>query len=164
MNSNEFYKEIETRFNEMYGEDARAVYTEVSKNNGVILHGLNIRSENTNVSPTVYLDQFYELYDDGSFSLEETLQKVSEIYEDNKLTKPVDMEYLTDYEIVRDRIEMKIIGRERNKEFLEGVPYVPYLDLAIVFYVRVENEFMGNGSILVKEGMKDAWGIDDDEL
>ena len=157
MNSCDFYKEIETRFNEMYGEDAEAVYTEVSKNNGVILHGLNIRSENTNVSPTVYLDQFYELYEDDSMSLEEVLVKVTEIYEDNKLTEPIDMEYLTDYDAVKDQIEMKIIGRERNRDFLEGVPYVPFLDLAIVFYVRVENELMGTGSILVKESMRDAW-------
>lgn len=164
MNSYDFYKEIETKFNEMYGEDAKAVYTEVSKNNGVILHGLNIRSEETNVSPTVYLDHFYELYEDGLISLEEVLEKVTEIYEDNKLTEPIDIEFLTDYEIVKDRIEMKIIGRERNMDLLEEVPYVPFLDLAIVFYVRVENEFMGTGSILVKESMKDAWGIDDDEL
>ena len=59
---------------------------------------------------------------------------------------------------------MKLVGRERNKEFLEGVPYVPYLDLAIVFYVRVENPLMGTGSVLVKDGMRDEWGIDDDEL
>lgn len=164
MSSYDFYKEIETKFNEMYGEDAKAVYTEVSKNNGVILHGLNIRSEDTNVSPTVYMDRLYELYDDGVFSMEEILEKVSEIYDENKLSEPVDMEYLTEYDTVKDQIEMKIIGRERNKDFLEGVPYVPFLDLAIVFYVRVENQYMGTGSILVKESMKEAWGIDDDDL
>ena len=35
---------------------------------------------------------------------------------------------------VKDYIVYKVINHDRNKELLSNVPYVNYLDLAIVFY------------------------------
>ena len=50
-------------------------------------------------------------------------------------------------EVAKTRIIYKLINKERNKELLEKVPHVEYLDLAIVFYYLFpsdnEDEFKG---------------------
>ena len=45
--------------------DARFELSTVAKNNDFVLTGLVIRSNTSNTSPVIYLDQYYEAYMDG---------------------------------------------------------------------------------------------------
>ena len=51
-----------------------------------------------------------------------------------------DGERLSRYENVKPRLICRLINRERNRDLLEEVPHVPYLDLAVVFHVLVDLE------------------------
>lgn len=71
---------------------------------------------------------------------------------------------ISDYEAVRDRICFKLINAEKNKELLKDVPYLPFMDLAIVFYILVDLCADGNATALVRNNMISVWGnpaIDD---
>ena len=52
-----------------------------------------------------------------------------------------------DFEKVKDRICFRLINRDKNRSFLEKVPYIPVLDLAACFYyayeliMQIEEEF-----------------------
>lgn len=73
--------------------------------------------------------------------------------------------YMNFSDQIRHRIVYKLINREKNADFLKGVPYVEYLDLAIVFYYllpeKKENEFE---SILIQKHHMDMWGIEVSDL
>ena len=58
----------------------------------------------------------------------------SAIITDISLPKRIDPSFFTDFDNIRDKIAMKLIHYERNKELLEKVPHIPFPDLAIVFY------------------------------
>ena len=45
--------------------------TSVVKNNGIVYRGIQLRSENGNIFPVVYLDEAYEHYCDGEESIDE---------------------------------------------------------------------------------------------
>ena len=45
---------------------------------------------------------------------------------------------MTKYANVRAKLIYQLINREKNRDLLAQVPYIPYLDLAIVFYVLVD--------------------------
>ena len=68
MSFQEFLTTISNRVSDYLPEsfkDARYELSTVAKNNGFVLTGLTIRSKYSNISPVIYLDQYYEAYMDG---------------------------------------------------------------------------------------------------
>ena len=51
-----------------------------------------------------------------------------------------------------------------NRTLLEEVPHRAFLDLAVVYYYRVEDERFGNASILVKNDHMRIWHTDPETL
>ncbi len=40
------------------------------------------------------------------------------------------------------------------------MPYIEFLDLAVIFYVLVSEDEMGTGSITIHNSLMEAWGTD----
>ena len=66
MNYEDFCNKVKNAASELFGENTRAEITSVTKNNGLILKGLTIKHEDSRISPTVYLEAFYEMYESGT--------------------------------------------------------------------------------------------------
>ena len=135
----------------------------VNKNNGLMLDGLTILSEEVNVSPTIYLNDFFEEYlTSGANTVAE---RIIAIYEENKPKEPIDVSFFTDVEKVRPQIKMKLVNYEKNKELLEQVPYVRFLDLAVLFIVALEPDCdNGFATILVHNHHLNFWNMDTEGL
>lgn len=135
----------------------------VNKNNGLVFDGLTIMAEGVNIAPTIYLNSFYEDYlTDGVVAV---AQRIIAIYEANKPRESVDISFFMDIEKVRPKIKMKLVNFEKNKELLEQVPYVRFLDLAIVFIVVTEcNSADEFASILVYNQHLRFWNMDAEDL
>ena len=52
----------------------------------------------------------------------------------------------------RKKVIYRLIGREANEELLQEVPYVPYLDLAIIFCVLFEAGDYGMATMISVTG------------
>ena len=98
----------------------RVVVQKINKNNGLVLDGLTILAEGVNVSPTIYLNSFFEDY--LASGVVAVAQRIIEIYEANKPKESVDISFSMDIEKVRPKIKMKLINYEKNKELLEQIP------------------------------------------
>lgn len=134
----------------------------MQKNNGVVLNGLTILTEETNLSPTIYLENYYEYYKENG--LDETVERIIETYERNKATEHIDISFFTDIEKVRSKIKMRLINYEKNKGLLKNVPHIRFLNLAIVFSAIVQVDKKGAASILIHNHHLELWGLDVDEL
>ena len=159
-----YFKEVEKEFNDRMEGRAVAHYTEVRKNNGVILHGITVRCEESNVAPTIYLDGYYDEAEDTGIEVDDVVRDVIRIYDKHRVKRKLNLEYINDFEKVKDNIEMKLIHTRRNIEILDETPNVPFLDLSIVFFLRVEEPGMGLGTILIKKEMMECWGVNEEEL
>lgn len=158
-----FVGTVKTAMEAMYSDGYTVRVQEVQKNNGMVLNGLTIQKVGVNIAPTIYLDSFYEEYRNGR-TLESIVNAVSAVYEQHKVEKNFAVEMISDYEAVKDRICFKLINAEKNRELLKDVPYVPLMDLAIVFYILVDQCVDGNATALVRNNMLSVWGnpaIDD---
>ena len=133
---------------ERFGEECQIEYKEVLKNNGVKLDGVIVRQNNCVVSPTVYVNDYYEDFSNG-----ENINNIADIIErlirDNTIEDEFDADELILFDNVKDRIVFKLINFERNKELLETVPNKKYLDLAIVYYISVKEDIFECASILI---------------
>lgn len=129
---------------------------EVQKNNGVLLQGLIILAEEKNVSPTIYLNSFWEAYERG-IPFSNIIERIMQIYEEDTPKESIDMSFFKDFEKVKDRICFRLISSERNKDLLDKIPHIEYLDMAICFFYAYQGDVLGNGSILIYNTHLDMW-------
>ncbi|MDD6194690.1 MAG: DUF5688 family protein [Lachnospiraceae bacterium] len=104
----------------------------ILKNNGLSMDGLLITDPSINISPTIYLPQYYEEYIDGK-SISNICDGLVACYERHKVSQSIDISFFTDFSQVRDNIIFKLIHTESNQELLMDVPHITYYDLSIVF-------------------------------
>ena len=100
MNYEEFKKEVTENIKEHLSseyDDVTVSIHDVVKNNDQHLDGLMIKDESVNISPTIYLNSFYEEYVDGA-DMDEILDKIAGIYEANVVDHDFDLSTITDFE------------------------------------------------------------------
>ena len=153
-------EEVERRTGDCY----KVRLNDVTKNNGVVLRGLTVTQDDSNISPTIYLNNYYEEYMKGRATLLNVVNDVMDTYHRNKVNQSVDMRYFLDYERVKDRIVYKLINTEKNKELLEDLPHIEFLDLSIVFQCMVAQEDIGTASILIHNVHLKLWDVSVEKL
>ncbi len=141
---------------ERFGEECQIEYKEVLKNNGVKLDGVIVRQNNCVVSPTVYVNDYYEDFSDGE-NINDIADIIERLIRDNTIDDEFDADELILFDNVKDRIVFKLINFERNKELLDTVPYKKYLDLAIVYYISVKEDIFECASILINNSHLKLW-------
>lgn len=163
MNYEEFCIWVESRLKEQYEEDVHVEIQSMRKNNGVIQEGLLIIREGCNITPTIYLKEFYQMYENG-MEPEMVLERLQVVYEINKAETNLDFSFFKEFNKVQDRIAYKLINREDNEVLLKEIPWVPLLDLAIVFYCILPEHILSNGTILINHGHCKDWGVNGERL
>lgn len=143
----------------IYSDGYRISVEPTTKNNGTHFTRLTFHKEGTNISPAVYLDELFEAYQNGMI-MEEVCRNVRGTYERCKPEQDFDDTRLTDFNQVKDLICFKLINVEKNREMLYDTPYIPYQDLAIVFYVVVAKNESGAGTMLIRDSHMKMWGTD----
>lgn len=146
------------------GENYRVRLNDVRKNNGVMLRGLTVMQDDSNISPTIYLNNYYEAYEDGRISLGYVVNDVMDTYNRNKVNRSVDMRCFLDYESVKGSIVYKLVNTQKNRELLEDVPHLEFLDLSVVFQCLIAKEDFGTASILVHNAHLKLWDVTAEEL
>lgn len=163
MNKKEFENEIIARVKEEMGDGYSVELRPVNKNNGIVLSGLVINDGLTNISPTIYLDYYLPELEQGK-SIEQITEQIIAQYRKFSVTDDFDITVFTDYEKCKEHIAYKIINYEKNKEMLKDVPYIIYLDMAIVFYCLLSSDQMESSSILIRNSHLQLWGVTVDDL
>lgn len=163
MQYTEFMEKTKKSVSDYLGKDVSVEIKEVTKNNGVILQGLVINSKEESLSPTIYLNGFYEDLKDGR-PFSDIVCAIADIYQDNRIAGKINLDFFADYNAVKGRIFIKVINYEKNKKLLEELPHKRFLDLAVVCYYAYMNDFLGKGSIQIEIDHLDKWGISEETL
>ena len=163
MKEKEFFSQIQEMLQSKLGKDAQIKLHEVRKNNNVMYQGLIIHRKDSNVSPTIYMDAFYKMYEEGE-SLENIVERILQVYQKGGGKNPIDMEFFKDFDRIKDRIACRLINAERNKELLKDIPHIMFLDLAICFYYAFYNEELGEGIIMIHNNHMEMWNTNHEEL
>lgn len=135
----------------------------VVKNNGTERRGLTFQEKEINISPTIYLEEYYEQFQRGE-SMENIICHILELYYEVRFRKSWEMDCLKDYEEVRKRVVMKLINREENLSLLKGIPYVSYLDFAVVFYILLDARENESATVTITNEHIKYWGVEKEEL
>lgn len=163
MNYDDFICCVQREVQAKMGEGVRVELHRVMKNNSVQLDGLSLIELPKSISPTIYLNEYYEEYQKGT-TLPEIVDEIREVYRETRLTMTLDTDFYSDFDRVKGAVAFKLINYRRNRELLKKIPYVPCMDLAVVFYYIFKDREIGRGTILIYNSHLDMWGITAQQL
>lgn len=163
MNYNQFLEGVRAAVQERLGSDYGIRIQKITKNNGIVLDGLIIGKASKNIAPTIYLNSYYMHFTHG-MSLQEILEDIISAYKENNDVVFGDIRELLDFTNLQDKVAFKLIQREKNKELLKDVPYFEFLDLAVVFYLILDEHRGGQMTALIHNSHMEPWGVEKEEL
>ena len=145
------------------GEGGNITINHVIKNNGCEMDGLVIMEKGKDIAPTIYLDSFYELYTNGE-NIKNIIRQIEVIYEQNKNNVTFDVNILKHFDTIKDKIVYKVVNYRSNEKLLEQVPHKRILDLAVVFYCLLDNEYGRSATALIYNNNLKNWNVTIDDV
>lgn len=135
------------------------------KNNDVMKRGINITVANSRACPVVYLDEIYDKYKSGEYTVESVVEQIMEM-----LDKEVGSEFnqvinsILNFENCRDKLIVNLVNKKNNTKSLENKIYRDFLDLAIIYKIMLKTSSDVIGTITITNDIMKSWGITEDEL
>ena len=165
MNYQQFIEEVERRVKEkIKGNETITVYIHTAvKNNGKERKGITVSEKGIHISPTIYLEEYFQQFQEGK-PIEKIVEKILQLYEEVKCSHPWEESLLQNYEELKGKFACKLIHRGKNEKLLNDIPYVPWMDLAIVVFVLLEVSPYGTATVLVRKEHLEIWGLTEAQL
>ncbi|XCP83453.1 DUF5688 family protein [Roseburia hominis] len=133
------------------------------KNNSTRKIGLVLMQKGINMSPTIYMEEFYSRYLGGT-EIPALVQVVRNIYEKVKVQNSYPFENILSFPKVKDKICYQLIQKTTNRQLLDQVPHDDYLDLAVVYYILLENTDFGDATLTVRNEHLHRWNVAQEEV
>lgn len=141
MEKNKFIEELFYELSCQLGKEFEMKQKRVWKNNGVSYEGLVIEKLEEELSPVVSLDRCYEDFQAG-ISVQEISEQVLKEY--RRIAGNISLlsqQDIWSYERIKDRLYVEMVNKEWNEQYLEHKYYVPFLDLAVVYYIDTQLDY-----------------------
>ena len=134
------------------------------RNNDVKRYGISISREHEQISPTFYVDRYYDDYQRKKITIEETAYEILSQMK-NIRSRNIDGSRLSlSFADFESSITYRLISAEKNTELLENTPHVPFLDLAVIFTIVFENSETGLETIRITDQIQDMWAVSTEDL
>lgn len=163
MEKNKFIEELFYELSCQLGKEFEMKQKRVWKNNGVSYEGLVIEKLEEELSQVVSLDNCYEDFRAG-ISVQEISEQILKEY--RKAAGNVSLlsqQDIWSYERIKDRLYVEMVNRKWNEQYLEHKYYVPFLDLAVVYYVDTQLDYKNapehRGTAVTKDIFK-IWSVE----
>lgn len=163
MEKNKFIEELFYELSCQLGKEFEMKQKRVWKNNGVSYEGLVIEKLEEELSQVVSLDNCYEDFRAG-ISVQEISEQILKEY--RKAAGNVSLlsqQDIWSYERIKDRLYVEMVNRKWNEQYLEHKYYVPFLDLAVVYYIDTQADYKDapshRGTAVTKDIFK-IWSVE----
>ena len=164
-NMKEFRAALAKALRKVLGENYRVEEEEIVKLNHTVEMAVVVKSKDEPVAPVIYMEALYARYKENE-SLSEIVQECMKIIdgsEKNELSS-VALDILTDWGKAKEHLRMKLVNTQKNKQMLQDLPSIPFLNLSIVFYICLGENSEGSANAKVTNKMLEGFGVDVKEL
>lgn len=135
----------------------------VRKNNHVFLDAFIIRIPGSVSAPVIYLESLYENYKNGS-SIDKIARMVTaRVHAELPLSTEL-VQNIHSLDVMREKIAFRLISRKQNEALLSDVPWVPYLDLAIIFFLHLGGDEDTQITSLIHNQQAKTWNLSPKDL
>ena len=159
MHYSQFCSAISDVLRKKTGSSTQFIRKALRKNNGVCPDVLFILSADSALGPVVYLEPLYDQYQKG-ISMETICASVLSFLERRPPFPSSICQEILDPEFAKSRIAFRLVSQERNEELLKHIPWFPFHDLAMVFFICLDLDSADLVSALIHWPLLSAWDMD----
>ena len=163
MNNSSFFSALTSALSACLEPDTKIIRETILKNNGVRLESILILDESLPYAPVIYLAPLYAHYKAGS-SMEEICRfALSMIHRELPFSPDLLME-LQKPQAIEDRIAYRLVSRIENGELLKDIPWVPFLNMAVIFFLQLDSAADTQITSLIHKRLAALWNLSTNEL
>lgn len=134
------------------------------KNNSMERTGIIFRQRSSRVSPTIYIEDLLDAYNNDQKTMEDIVGEVVCRYQKSKEVS-TELRWLDmSSELWQKKIIYRLISREQNTELLNDIPYIPFLDLAITFHLVVAMDGICMQTVQIDKKLQERWELSTEKL
>lgn len=122
-----------------------------------------LQETGSNLFPTIYLEEYYEKFQKGE-TLEQIVSEISQLYQKIKAKNIIDVDSFFNLESWKNKLGIKVIKTEKNRELLEEIPHLDVLDLSLTFYVILDRQCEGSATMQITNEYMRQWNLETEEL
>lgn len=163
MEKNKFIEELFYELSCQLGKEFEMKQKRVWKNNGASYEGLVIEKLTEELSPVISLDKCYEDVEAGISMQEISDQVLKEYRRTAGNISLLSQQDIWSYERIKDQLYVEMVNKEWNEQYLEHKYYVPFLDLAVVYYIDTQLDYKDapehRGTAVTKDIFK-IWSVE----
>lgn len=163
MEKNKFIEELFYELSCQLGKEFEMKQKRVWKNNGASYEGLVIEKLTEELSSVISLDKCYEDFEAGISMQEISDQVLKEYRRTAGNISLLSQQDIWSYERIKDRLYVEMVNKEWNEQYLEHKYYVPFLDLAVVYYIDTQLDYKNapehRGTAVTKDIFK-IWSVE----
>lgn len=112
MNYEQFKAAILIQMQELLEPGTTLSLQTICKNNGLKLDGLVISNKQSNLSPTIFLNYYFEKQDLFP-DLNAVCRDIQRTYEQNRCEESIHADFFTDYSVIRGHIAYRLINYKK---------------------------------------------------
>jgi hypothetical protein len=127
------------------------------------LDGIVIQNEGSNIAPNIYINHFYEDYENGR-SMDSIVDAIADIRMEHDVAGNFDIAKVLDWEEAKDHITCKLVNAQENEQYLSDKPFTEVEDLAVIYQIAMSRDEKGSATITVHNGIMERFGIDVETL
>lgn len=166
LNYEEFLEEFKVQLQKGLGADVILKMGKVRKHNIGEQECIMLARKGKSTCPNFYVQELFKKYQQGS-TISSVVAEVIDNYEKHGFDineENSDIAVINNFKKIKKKIYFRLINAEKNRELLEEVPYILFLNLAMVFYLLVSNEKEGIGSIRISNELMNRWDVSPKKL
>ena len=167
MTRNEFYDYVKDNVKDYLPpsfQDAEISLMKVTKQNDQTLTGISIRRDGEQIVPNLYLEPYYKDYCAGEDPDKLVGAVADQRIEYDKEEIPEEFKIVSDYENVKDRIQIVLCDPEMNQERLKNKPSKQFGEFTATYQVMLRADEESLGTVSVTDSLLQYWGITPEQL
>ena len=158
-----FIDDVKAGLYERGYEDVRIQVNDVKKfNDGY--EAITVTPAGQNIGVNLNAQAFFEAYEKGRDYSEVVEKAVDTAAQGLANTPVVDVDALTDYEQMKDKLVMEVVATETNAELLATVPHKEMEDMSVVYRFVLGSDDDSRATILVTNNIIENMGVTPEQL
>lgn len=160
MTKKQFMEQVTGKLAELCADSDYEISCDIfTKNNDTPRYGVVIQKKEEAISPTIYIDNYYKDYVNKKLTLTEVAEQMLSVLESVREHADKYRSFSVDYEECREKVVYRLISLEKNRQLLQEIPHIPFLNLAVTFSVVCNMSEHGLESLRISNELMDKWGI-----
>lgn len=163
MNNSSFFSVLTSALSARLEPGTKIIRETVLKNNGIRLDSILVLTEDLSYAPVIYLDPLYAHYKAGS-SMEEICRSVLAMIHRELPFSPDLLLKILEPQTIKERIAYRLVSRKANEELLKDIPWVPFLNMAVIFFLQLDSTSNTQITALIHKRLAELWKLSTNEL